>query len=151
LLGQGVTRLPLLYLGLGSLGPPLLFALSQWDVYPDWRRRLTYFPLLVLLGTGIALNNALAVGEALARRPNLFQRTPKFGLEGRTDGWAESRYALPVNWMTLGEALLSTYSLVTVMVALAKGNYYAVPFLFLYLGGFGYVAGLGLSLPVQSV
>jgi cellulose synthase/poly-beta-1,6-N-acetylglucosamine synthase-like glycosyltransferase len=151
LLGQGVTRLPLLYLGLGSLGPPLLFALSQWDVYPDWRRRLAYFPFLVLLGTGIALNNAWAVGEALAGRPNLFQRTPKFGLEDRTDRWAESHYALPLNWMTLGEALLSMYSLITVIVALAKGSYYAVPFLLLYLGGFGYVAALGLSRPVQSI
>jgi cellulose synthase/poly-beta-1,6-N-acetylglucosamine synthase-like glycosyltransferase len=144
-LGQGAMGLPLLYLGLGSLGPPLVFALSQWDTYPDWPRRLAYFPFLVLMGTGIALNNAWAVGEALTRRPNLFQRTPKFGLEERTDRWAESRYALPINRMTLGEVLLSTYSLVTVIVALAKGNHYVVPFLFLYLGGFGYVAALGLS------
>ena len=67
----------------------------------------------------------------------------------RTDRWAESRYALPVNRMTLGEALLSLYSLITVIVALAKGNHYAVPFLLLYLGGFGYVAALGLHWPVQ--
>ena len=149
LLGQGVTRLPLLYLGLGSMGPPLLFALSQWDVYPDWRRRLAYFPFLVLLGTGIALNNALAVGEALTGRPNLFQRTPKFGLEDRTDHWAESRYALPISWMTLGEAFLSLYSLIAVIVAMARGNRYAVPFLLLYLVGFGYVAVLGLGLRTQ--
>ena len=147
LLGQGMTGLPLFYLGLGSLGPPLVFMLSQWDTYPDWRRRLAYFPLLALLGTGIALNNALAVGEALTRRPNLFQRTPKFGLEGRTDRWAKSPYALPVSRMTLGEVLLGLYSLITVIVALAKGNHYAVPFLLLYLGGFGYVAVLGLSRP----
>jgi cellulose synthase/poly-beta-1,6-N-acetylglucosamine synthase-like glycosyltransferase len=151
LLGQGVTRLPLLYLGLGSLGPPLLFALSQWDTYPDWRRRLAYFPFLVLLGTGIALNNALAVGEALTRRSNRFQRTPKFGLEERTDRWAESPYALPISRMTLGEILLGLYSLITMMVALAKGNLYAVPFLLLYLGGFGYVAALGFSRPAQSI
>jgi cellulose synthase/poly-beta-1,6-N-acetylglucosamine synthase-like glycosyltransferase len=152
LLGQGVTRLPLLYLGLGSLGPPLLFALSQWSIYPDWHRRLVYFPFLVLLGTGVALNNALAVGEALTRRPNLFQRTPKFGLEGRTDRWTESRYALSLNWMTLSEAVLGLYSLATVIVALAQGNYYAVPFLLLYLGGFGYVAALGLRwLPQTKV
>ncbi len=149
LLGQGVVRLPLFYLGLGSLGPPLLFALSQWDIYPNWRRRLAYFPLLALLGTGIALNNAWAVGEALAKRPNRFQRTPKFGLEGRTDRWAKSPYALPLSRMTLGEVLLSLYSLITVIVALAKGNYYAVPFLLLYLGGFGYVAALGLGLRTQ--
>ncbi len=151
LIGQGVTRLPLLYLGLGSLGPPLLFALSQWDAYSDWHRRLAYFPLLVLLGTGIALNNGLAVGEALTRRPNRFQRTPKFGLEKRTDRWARSRYALPVNWMTLGEALLGLYSLATVIVALAKGNHYAVPFLLLYLGGFGYVVALGLRTQMSRI
>jgi len=151
LLGPRMMGLPLFYLGLGSLGPPLLFALSQWDTYPDWRRRLAYFPFLVLLGTGIALNNALAVGEALARRPNLFQRTPKFGLEERTDHWAESRYALPLSRMTLGEALLALYSLVTVIVALAKGDHYAVPFLLLYLGGFGYVAALGLEWPSKRV
>jgi len=151
LLGQERMHVPLFYLGLGSLGPPLLFALSQWDIYPDWRRRLAYFPLLVLLGTGITLNNALAVGEALTRRPNLFQRTPKFGLEKHTDGWAESAYALPVNWMTLGEALLSLYSLIAVIVAWAHGNYYAVPFLLLYLGGFGYVAALGLRTRIRRI
>jgi cellulose synthase/poly-beta-1,6-N-acetylglucosamine synthase-like glycosyltransferase len=144
LLWPGMMHLPLFYLGLGSLGPPLLFALSQWVTYPDWHRRLAYFPLLVLLGTGIALNNGLAVGEALTKRPNRFQRTPKFGLEKRTDHWAESHYALPFSWMTLGELLLGLYSLVTAIVALAQGNHYALPFLLLYLCGFGYVAALGL-------
>jgi len=151
LLGQGIRGLPLFYLGLGSLGPPLVFMLSQWDTYPDWHRRLAYFPFLVLLGTGIALNNAVAVGEALTRRPNCFQRTPKFGLEGRTDRWADSRYALPISRMTLGEVLLGLYSLITVIVALAKGNHYAVPFLLLYLGGFGYVVALGLGGPSKRV
>ena len=144
LLWPNMMHLPLLYLGLGSLGPPLLFAISQWDTYPDWHRRLAYFPLLVLLGTGIALNNSLAIGEALAGRPNHFQRTPKFGLEKRSDRWTESHYVLPFDWMTLGEILLTLYSLFTVLVALARGNYYAVPFLMLYLSSFGYVAALGL-------
>ncbi len=151
LLGQQMMGLPLFYLGLGSLGPPLLFALSQWEIYPDWPRRLAYFPFLVLLGTGIALNNAWAVGEALTGRPNLFQRTPKFGLEERTDRWAESRYALPISRMTLGEVLLGLYSLITVIAALARGNYYAVPFLLLYVGGFGYVAALGFRTRIRRI
>lgn len=144
LLWPSMTHLPLFYLGLGSLGPPLLFALSQWDVYPDWHRRLAYFPLLVLLGTGIALSNTWAVGEALVGRPNRFRRTPKFGLEKRTDRWAESRYALPFSWMTLGEIFLTLYSLITVLVALAQGKHYALPFLMIYSCGLGYVAALGL-------
>ena len=151
MLGQHKMGLPLFYLGLGSLGPPLLFALSQWDIYTDWRRRLAYFPLLVLLGTGIALNNTLAVGEALARRPNRFQRTPKFGLEKRADRWADSPYALSISWMTLGELLLGLYSLMTAIVALAQGNHYALPFLLLYLGGFGYVAALGVRTRIRRI
>ena len=41
--------LPLGALGLAGFAPPILFALSQWAVYPDWRRRFAYFPFLVFL------------------------------------------------------------------------------------------------------
>jgi hypothetical protein len=53
--------------------------------------------------------------------------------------------------MTLGEVLLSLYALTTVIVAWSKGNLYAVPFLLLYLGGFGYVAALGLRTRIRKI
>jgi len=143
MLCDGGVRLPLAYLSLASLGPPIMYVLSQRALYPDWLKRLAYLPVLILLGTGIALNNTCAVCEALLKRGHRFRRTPKFRLEGDSGDWANSRYVLPFDWMTLGEASLALYSLMTTLVALERGNLYAVPFLLLYLGGFGYVAVLG--------
>ncbi|MCJ7667088.1 MAG: hypothetical protein MUP04_02165, partial [Anaerolineae bacterium] len=53
-------------------------------------------------------------------------------------------YALPLNGVTLGEALLALYALAAVVVAAERGSYYAIPFLLLYGLGFGYVAFLTL-------
>jgi cellulose synthase/poly-beta-1,6-N-acetylglucosamine synthase-like glycosyltransferase len=140
MLWKGGGRLPLAYLSLASLGPPLLYMLSQQSLYPDWLKRFTYFPVLVFLGTGIALNNTRAVWEALTRRENDFRRTPKFCLEERKGRWAGRRYALSFNRMTLGESVLGLYAAWTAWVAFQQGNYYALPFFLLYVGGFGFVA-----------
>lgn len=140
MLWKGGGRLPLAYLSVASLGPPLLYALSQRSLYPDWLKRFTYFPVLVFLGTGIALNNTKAVWEALTRRENDFCRTPKFCLEEHKDRWAGRRYALSFNWVTWGEFVLAVYAALTTWVAFQQGNYYALPFFLLYVSGFGYVA-----------
>ena len=44
------VQLPLSGLGLMFLGPPLVYAISQYQLYPDWGRRLLRaFPLLALI------------------------------------------------------------------------------------------------------
>lgn len=142
-LWQGGLRLPLTHLSLISLGPPLTCILAQWNLYSDWRPRLVYLPLHILLGVGMALNSTQAIAEAVFRRGNHFRRTPKFHLERREDRWTDKRYVLPLNWLTLGEILLAGYTLLTMLVAVWRGSYYALPFLAFYLGGFGYVGLLG--------
>lgn len=132
------------YLGFSSLGPPLVYALAQRALYPDWRRRLLYLPILALLGTGIALNNTRAVIEALRGQGGAFARTPKFRLEGRSGRWSDSAYRLSLSWTTLGEGLLALYALATVVAAWRAGNRYAIPFMLLYTAGFGLTALLGV-------
>jgi cellulose synthase/poly-beta-1,6-N-acetylglucosamine synthase-like glycosyltransferase len=135
---------PLAYLSLASLGPPLLYAVAQKALYPDWWRRYARMPLLVLLGSGIALNNSVAVLQAMLGRESRFRRTPKFSLEGRLGRWKGQRYALAPDWMILGELLLALYAALTIGVAWRQGHTWAIPFLCLYLGGFGMVATVGL-------
>jgi hypothetical protein len=101
-------------------------------------------PLLVLLGSGIALNNSMAVVQAFSGRGSPFRRTPKFRLEGRNGRWKHRRYALRPGWMILGELLLTLYAAVTIVVAWSKGHVWAIPSLSLYLLGFGMVATVGL-------
>jgi hypothetical protein len=101
-------------------------------------------PVLALLGTGLALSNTIAISQGLLGRGMPFRRTPKFHIERRGDRWAGSRYVLPFQWVTLGELALAGYALLTVAAALLVGNYYAVPFLLLYVGGYGYISLHGL-------
>lgn len=144
ILWGGMPSLPLAYLSLASVGPPLLYAVAQRASYADWRRRWAAFPVLALLGTGVALSNTRAVMEALLGCSQSFQRTPKFRLESRGDHWRGKEYGMSFSWLTLGEVVLALYASVTVVVACLRGNVYAVPFLLLYVAGFGYVAALGL-------
>jgi len=139
LLGRIPLTFNLTIFWLMALGPILTYALSQRHLYPDWGRRMAYMPALALLGTGLALSNSLAIARGLVGRSVPFRRTPKFRVEGQGDRWAGNRYALPFEWVTVGELALATYGLALVGVALAVGNYFAVPFLALYVGGYGYI------------
>jgi uncharacterized membrane protein len=139
LLGRIPLTFNLTFFWLMALGPILADALSQRHLYPDWGRRMAYMPVLALLGTGLALSNSLAIARGLAGQSLPFRRTPKFRVEGQSDRWIGNRYALSFEWVTVGELALAMYGLVLVGVALAVGNYFAVPFLLLYVGSYGYI------------
>ena len=139
------VALPLTYLSLASLGPPTMYLWAQRSLYPDWISRMRDFPLLVLLGMGLSLSNTRAIYRAVTRRSDSFRRTPKFSLEGRLDDWRGSRYALASDWLAVGEALAGLYALLGIAIALYHGNLFAIPFLTLYVVGFGYVSSLTIK------
>lgn len=133
---------PLTYVGLASLGPPILYVCGQRILYPDWWTRMRHFPLLVLLALGLTLSNTLAICRAVRGRQDEFSRTPKFSVEGRGDDWKDSRYALSFDWIVAGEIATAVYALLGVGLAVLRDNLFAIPFLMLYVVGFGYVASL---------
>jgi cellulose synthase/poly-beta-1,6-N-acetylglucosamine synthase-like glycosyltransferase len=145
LLLSGAAPLSLSGLGLICFGPPLVYAISQQQLYPDWGRRLGAFPLLMLIGIGIAWCNTRAVWRGLTRWGGTFARTPKFRIEGKSGRWTDSDYRLRADSDVIGEAVLALYALVTALVAHATGNYGMAPFLLLYVAAFGTMAGMGLA------
>lgn len=144
LLGEIPITFNLTIFWLVALGPVVAYALSQRHLYRNWKRRMLYMPVLALLGTGLALSNTIAIARGLSGRATPFRRTPKFSLEGRGDRWEGMRYALPFEWVTVGEIALALYALATVGVAVAVGNLLSVPFLLLYVGGYGTIGLEGL-------
>ncbi len=126
-----------------TLGPPLLYVAAQRDLYPHtWLRGLGTVVLLAILGTGISLSNTLAVGSALWGKKVQFLRTPKFAVQVRQDRWQNKRYRLGLEPLVLGELALCWYSLQGIQWVIWTGAYGILPFLLLYLFGYGYVAGL---------
>jgi cellulose synthase/poly-beta-1,6-N-acetylglucosamine synthase-like glycosyltransferase len=151
-----LVTLPLMHLGidpaphltvlsLASLGPPLLYAVAQRRLHhAAWWQRWAYLPLLTLLGTGLSLNNTIAVWQGLSGRGGQFLRTPKFRVESTSDTWQRSSYRLPLDVIWLGELLLLCYALLTVQTAFATGKGWSIPFLLIYAGGYGVMVVVGL-------
>ncbi len=143
--GTANIHLPLIYLSLGSFGPPMLYAVAQIALYPNhWRKHYRIMPLLALIGGGIALSSTQAVMEAFLGVGNNFRRTPKFNVASPTDRWQNSAYRLPLDWLVFGELAFSFYSFWGAWLAATNGNQFAVPFILLYAFSFGYVGGQGL-------
>ncbi len=142
-LSRGIHLPSLWWLLPAGLGPPLLVMLSQWGIYPDWGKRLAFFPLQALLAVGLGLNNTLAILMAFSRRPAQFYRTPKFNLAQDDGAWRRNPYHLPVDWTVWGELALAGYALITMSFAI-KRIPSMVPALVLIALGFAFVGGLGL-------
>jgi hypothetical protein len=135
MVGRGLQGMPLGPLGLIGLGPPLIYLISQRALYADWRQRLLAFPVLLVLGTGIAWNNTVAVVEAFVpRQRSEFQRTPKFGKNGQG-----IRYALRVDSAMWTEFMLAAYALWGALMAMEFNPAYTV-YMAIYSFGFGVIA-----------
>jgi cellulose synthase/poly-beta-1,6-N-acetylglucosamine synthase-like glycosyltransferase len=136
---------PLAYLSIFSLGPPLLYALAQHKLNPKrWFLEWAWLPLLMLLGTGLTVNNTLAVYQGFRQQGGTFLRTPKFNIDNAQRQWQQSGYKLPLQPMVMWELFFCLYALVTILVALTEGHRSAAPFLAIYAAGFGLMVGIEL-------
>ena len=145
LLRPGAAGGTLRFLAPLFLGPVLVYITSQWVVYPDWKRRLFYLPLMVLVGTGVAWNNTLAIWRGLRKWGGEMLRTPKFRIEGKAGYWGRSQYRMSADRAVVGEVILALYAVVTIIAALVIGNLGSVPFLVVCALAFGLVAALSLK------
>lgn len=125
-----------------ALGPPLLVFLSQWGVYPDWRRRFLGFPFQVCLTVGMGLNNTLAALAALRGHPEPFRRTPK-GRPQPGETAAGADYRLWLDWTVWGELALASYALAALLLALYQRPGLAPALLVIFIGTL-WVAGMEL-------
>jgi hypothetical protein len=133
------------YCFLATAGPPLLYLMAQSERGAGWWRELRFAPMLLLLGMGLALNNSMAMVRALAGRPGVFRRTPKFAVRGGGDRWQDSAYALRPPGLVWGELLLGAFALLCAALA-AGGAARPLSFwLVLYAMGYGCVAALSLT------
>lgn len=137
LLGNKFDDLPdLRLIGIFGIIPPLLLILGQVELYRDWYRNLLYFPVQFVSGAAIVLSNTIAVLKAFNLNKELeFKRTPKFHVTTRHDRWLGRRYALKVDWTTVGELVLAVYALFGGWLALQRVPALA-PYMFIYAFSF---------------
>jgi cellulose synthase/poly-beta-1,6-N-acetylglucosamine synthase-like glycosyltransferase len=135
--------IPLFFAATASVGN--FYMVCQRELYPrTWTERLRYLPLLMSIGIGLAVNNTKAVLEALFDQPSDFMRTPKYGIERKSDDWTGKKYHQIVAVQPLIELALGIYFTGTLFYALANGIYGTVPFLMLFQIGFLYTGLLSV-------
>ena len=140
--GPGEVYFAIMGFGLiGFVGFFLAQLFAQRALYPDWGRRILFFPLFMAGSMGMALNNTRAIVQALRGKRSAFVRTPKYSkTEGGKGSWWKSRYANtripPVMWF---EALLALYCLAGLVLIAALGLWAAAPFQAFFALAFGLV------------
>lgn len=143
LLTESTSNLTLAPLTLAALGPPVMITVSQLSSSPKRLGRLLYFPLLVFLGFGIAVNNTWGVVEGFFGAQVAFKRTPKFNLMSESDEWVPVSYHSPIDTSTWLEFILAIYAIGALILAINQ-NSGMVIFLGVYALGFCYVAGVNI-------
>jgi len=135
--------LPVFLLATASFG--FFYACSQKEVYPRWQSRLVFLPLNLIMGIGLAVNNAKAVFEALFNKKSEFARTAKYAIARRQDSWVNKKYKTTFGIVTFVELFLGLYFTGAVIFALVQGLWSCLYCLMLFQAGFLYVGFLSLS------
>ncbi len=108
----------LLFFTVINLSHPALFVLSQQLAYPDWLRRLRYFPAMMMVTLGVAPTVTRAIVQIFTSKHHPFIRTPKQG----TAVSPTTEYRLPFDWIVLVELGLGLYTAVGFALCLWLGH-----------------------------
>ncbi len=125
-----------------TLSVLIFYLMSQRAVGTGWRREIRYLPALMGVGIGLSISNARAVLSGLFRRGGTFHRTPKYRIERAGQSWAAKRYRAGTDPTRPVEAVLALYFLGCTVYALLAGMWASIPFLYLFVQGYGYMAVL---------
>jgi cellulose synthase/poly-beta-1,6-N-acetylglucosamine synthase-like glycosyltransferase len=117
----------------------------------QWHRRIIDLPVVFALGIGLAVNNTVAVFEALLGHESPFVRTPKHALTGTSGTWRGKAYFSKKSLTSAVEIFLGLYMIGTIAYSFGEGIYMGSPFLALFAFGYLYMGvvsfGHALSWP----
>jgi cellulose synthase/poly-beta-1,6-N-acetylglucosamine synthase-like glycosyltransferase len=124
---------------LATSGPATMYMVAQHFIGNRILKQLALVPAMMLIGTGLAVNNGKAVIEALIKRESPFYRTPKKGQTHGTQGYR------PVKDITcIIEIVIGLYCLASFQIFLGYTNFLVSPFLMLYASGFLFVGVISI-------
>jgi hypothetical protein len=124
----------------------VFYICCQRELHPKtWLKEIVLLPALLALGIGLAVNNARAVLEAVFGHQSEFKRTPKYGIERKTQSWKRSQYVPIKTVLPFVELAFAAYFSYYLFWAIARQQWLSIPFLILFQSGFSYVALCSLA------
>ena len=134
-------------LTLSTLSVLVFYIVPQWHLYPKtWRQTLKYMPFVMSMGIALTFSNTRAVLEAIFGVKTPFVRTPKYGIEdGGQATWVKKRYVPRRFVLPVLELLFALYFIFTIWYAISSHIVATIPFLLIYLLGYGYAAAMAIA------
>jgi cellulose synthase/poly-beta-1,6-N-acetylglucosamine synthase-like glycosyltransferase len=132
---------------LAGLGPPLLYLTARASHTPPLMERIKLLPLLTITGFGLCLSTSIAVLEGLFGKGSaVFVRTPKLNLNNtqKPNKKVDRSYISPIRPLVWIELILGIYALITGIVLTPSIGWGILPWMFIYMLGFFYIAGMNL-------
>ena len=128
-----------------AMGPGAYLFIIHKMYDKNWKEKGIIMPYLIVYSMGIAVNNTVAVIDAIVGKKNEFLRTPKYGIVNNTDDWRTKAYSLPFSKTTLLELFFGIYGIMAILIAIYSRNPIWVPIIALQTIGFLYIAFLSFS------
>src|SRR5213594_4716464 len=123
-----------------SVSVAVFYVCAQRELHPrTWMREILFLPCLLALGIGLSLNNARAVLEALINHKSDFTRTPKYGIERKSQHWRTCKYRPLKSALPLAELAFAIYFTYFLWFAIVHEQFISIPFLLMFQSGFLYV------------
>jgi cellulose synthase/poly-beta-1,6-N-acetylglucosamine synthase-like glycosyltransferase len=124
-----------------SVSVAVFYICAQRELHPrTWMKEIMLLPCLLALGVGLSLNNARAVLEAVFNHKSDFTRTPKYGIERKSQPWRNCRYMPLKSVLPAAEMFFAVYFTYFVWYAIEHRQFLSVPFLLMFQFGFLYVS-----------
>src|SRR3954466_6741433 len=129
-----------------SVSVAVFYICAQRELHPrTWMKEILLLPALLALGVGLSINNARAVLEAVFNHKSDFARTPKYGIERKSQAWRSCKYMPLKSLLPIAEMAFAVYFSYFVWFAIVNHQFLSVPFLLMFQGGFLYVSLSSLS------
>jgi cellulose synthase/poly-beta-1,6-N-acetylglucosamine synthase-like glycosyltransferase len=130
-----VVDLPLIVASFWSISA--FYVVAQRELFPkDWKKAFLFLPALMAAGIALTLSNAKAVIEGLVGYKTAFARTAKYAIAGRQKNAVAARYRSRSGWLPYAEIAVGFYFLGNVAFAIDTYNFFAIPFLLLFVAGY---------------
>jgi cellulose synthase/poly-beta-1,6-N-acetylglucosamine synthase-like glycosyltransferase len=131
---------PLIVASFWSISAFYLYA--QRELYPNsWWKSIAFLPMLMAAGVALTVSNSKGVIEALCGIQSSFVRTAKYALgTDKVKSQPAAVYRSRSGWLPYVELAIGTYFVYMVEFAIETLNFFAIPFLLLFVCGY-YWAG----------
>ena len=131
--------LPLIIASFWSISAFYLYA--QRELYPkSWWKSIAFLPMLMAAGVALTISNSKGVIEALLGIQTSFARTAKYAVGQQKLKIRPTAYRRKSGWLPYIEFAIGGYFVYMIDFAIDTLNYFAIPFLLLFVCGYWWAA-----------